>query len=259
MPRPGKALQGIQSVEIAGDILAALARDRQPMPLGKLAQEAGMTASKARRYLVSLCRIGMVQQDAVSGHYSPGPLAFKLGRASLGRRSVLPVALPEMRLLRDQLNETVSLLVWGPMGPTVLHYEESDQPVRLNTSVGSLLPILTSASGQIFGAFLPRGKTAKQIAAELSALRRRGRAGVARIDRAEVEKIFDEARKHGMTRGDGTVLPTVGALGVPIFDMAGELVAGMVVIGHRGSIDLGFQGRVARSLLATAQRISAGI
>ena len=259
MARPRKGLQGIQSVEIAGDILAALARERQSMPLGKLAQEAGMTASKVRRYLVSLCRVGLVQQDSEGGHYAPGPLAFKLGRASLGRRSVLPVALPEMRLLRDQLNETVSLCVWGPMGPTVLHYEESDQPVRLNTSVGSLLPIVTSASGQIFGAFLPPEKTAKQVTVELAAMRRRGRPGGSGITRADVMKMFDEARKNGMTRADGTVLPTVGALGVPIFDMTGELVAGMVVIGHRGSIDLGFQGKVARSLLATARRICAGI
>ena len=118
---------------------------------------------------------------------------------------------------------------------------------------------MTSASGQIFGAFLPREKTAKQIAAELAALRRRSRTGAGRISRSDVEKIFAEARQNGMTRADGTVLPTVAALGVPILDMIGDLVAGMVVIGHKGSIDLGFQGRVARSLLATAQRISAGI
>ena len=53
-----KGLKGIQSVEFGGNILKLMAEAGRPLPLGELAKAAGMSASKARRYLISLSRTG---------------------------------------------------------------------------------------------------------------------------------------------------------------------------------------------------------
>lgn len=248
-----KSLQGIQSVEIASRLLRALANHRRPMALGKLAADAHMTSSKARRYLVSLCRAELVQQDPDTGLYAPGALAFDLGNAALARREILPLALPIMRALRDELNETVSLLLWGPKGPTVVHYEESDQPVRLNTSVGSVLPLVTSASGRIFAAFGPRERVDPLVREELKALRKR--TPVAPLLQ-RFPRDIEEIRARGLTRADGTLLPTVSGMGAPVFDANGTLVAGLVVIGHHGALDVRWGGRVAGALAKAAHNLS---
>lgn len=248
-----RSVQGIQSVEIASTLLKVLARHKGPMALGKLAAGARMTPSKARRYLVSLCRAELVMQDPETGYYAPGALAFELGRASLPR--ILPLALSVMTALRDEVNETVSLVVWGPNGPTVVHYEESDQPVRLNTSVGSILPLINSASGQIFAAFFPRERMQPLLLRELKTYQEgNGSRGIRTAD--GIERVLKEIRQRGVTRVDGTLLPTVSALGAPVFDRNGDLVAGLVVIGHKGAIDVRWNGPVASALAHAAKALS---
>ena len=75
--------RGIQSVEVGGQLLKALALNGRPMALKDLAAAAAMTPAKAHPYLVSFGKLGLIEQDAVSGHYGLGPLAMQLGLISL--------------------------------------------------------------------------------------------------------------------------------------------------------------------------------
>ena len=65
--------RGIQSVEVGGQLLRALAEGDGPMMLRDLARNAGMSAAKAHPYLVSFMRIGLVEQDKASGRYELDP------------------------------------------------------------------------------------------------------------------------------------------------------------------------------------------
>jgi DNA-binding IclR family transcriptional regulator len=60
------------------------------------------------------------------------------------------------RELRDRIDETMVLSVWGTQGPTIVHVEESSQPGIMTMRIGATLPILQTASGLTFAAFLPR-------------------------------------------------------------------------------------------------------
>src|SRR5256885_2000564 len=84
---PARGPRGIQSVEVGGQLLKALARTGRRMALKDLAREAGMTAAKAHPYLVSFCKLGLMEQDRASGHYGLGPLAIQMGLISLDRKS----------------------------------------------------------------------------------------------------------------------------------------------------------------------------
>ena len=59
--------RGIQSVEVGGHLLLALAHHGRPMPLKDLAREAGMPAAKAHPYLVSFGKLGLIEQEPASG------------------------------------------------------------------------------------------------------------------------------------------------------------------------------------------------
>src|SRR5213596_2931223 len=86
--------RGIQSVEVGGQLLLALAHSGRPMALKDLAREAGMAPAKAHPYLVSFARIGLIEQDALSGFYFLGPLALQLGLISLQQANPVQVATP---------------------------------------------------------------------------------------------------------------------------------------------------------------------
>ncbi len=86
--------RGIQSVEVGGQLLRALAHEGTPMPLKDLARGAGMSPAKAHPYLVSFGRLGLVEQDPTSGRYALGPLALQLGLISLQQSSPVTLATP---------------------------------------------------------------------------------------------------------------------------------------------------------------------
>ena len=65
--------RGIQSIEVGGSLLSALVREGKPMMLKDLAREAGMPVAKAHPYLVSFGKLGLVEQDALTGRYGLGP------------------------------------------------------------------------------------------------------------------------------------------------------------------------------------------
>ena len=80
-----KEQRGIQSIDVGGRLLQALTRSDGAMMLKDLAEAADMPPAKAHAYLVSFCKLGLMEQDAVTGRYDLGPLALA-ERRSLGRR-----------------------------------------------------------------------------------------------------------------------------------------------------------------------------
>ncbi|HEX7916559.1 IclR family transcriptional regulator, partial [Rudaea sp.] len=133
--------RGIQSIEVGGELLRALARSGEPMMLRDLAREAGMPPAKAHPYLVSFSRIGLIEQDETTGRYEIGALALELGLISLRRQSAVRIATPRIAALADSINHAVSLSVWGTHGATVVRLEEPSHPVHIAMRVGSVVAL----------------------------------------------------------------------------------------------------------------------
>src|SRR6516164_669633 len=182
-----KQRAGIQSVEVAARILRALAEAGQPLPLKDLARLAHMPPGKVHRYLVSLTRTELVTQDESSGHYGIGPTAIALGLVGLRNVDVVRTATTLLPSLRDEIKETVLLAIWSPQGPVVFALEESRRSVYMNLRVGSILPLLQSATGRVFAAFLPSDLTASILSTEMRATHQGA---------AQVRKLLDQTRVH---------------------------------------------------------------
>ena len=132
--------QKVQSAEVGTDILKGLADLAPATSLSKLAEHLEMPASKVHRYLQALIASGFAEQDEATNHYGLGPAALYVGMAALGRLDVVKVSVPRLATLRDAVNETCFLAVWGNHGPAVVHVEQAVRAVTLVTQVGSVLP-----------------------------------------------------------------------------------------------------------------------
>ena len=128
---------GINSLEVGLRLARVLGEHRSPLALKDLAGGAGMPPAKAHRYLVSLIRAGLAEQDRESGRYRLGPLALELGLAALGAMDVLRFGAEVIADLRAEIDETVLLAIWGNMGPVVARWEESTRPVASNVRAAS--------------------------------------------------------------------------------------------------------------------------
>jgi DNA-binding IclR family transcriptional regulator len=249
MAAPTKKRLGIQSVEVAARILQALITAGRPLPLKDLAQLARMHPGKAHRYLVSLTWTELVAQDEASGHYGVGPMAVALGLAGLRNVDVVRTSVALLPSLRDETNETALLAMWTPQGPVVFAFEESGRPVYMNIRVGSILPLIRTATGRVFAAFLPRETVEPLLAAEMKALR-------PPLSAAKVEKLLEDTRLHGLAAVTGDLVPGVHAIAAPLFDHK-ERIAGVIgLLGRSEELDVEYQGAVAKALRTTATEIS---
>ena len=255
---------GIQSVEVGFSLLDVLANAGSALMLRDLAAKADMSAAKAHRYLVSFQRLGLVVQDAGSTRYDLGPAALKLGLASLARVDAVKLARARISGLMSQIGQTLALAVWGNHGPCIVHWEESPQTVTVNLRLGDVMPLLSSATGLCFAAFMAKEQNAVNlrlkglIKDELARMHKLGRQDVP-SSMAQVTKLLDEARQHGVGRVVNTLLPGVGGFCAPVFDADGHMVLGMVALGSLSSFDTDWGGKVATPLKAAARQLSSDL
>lgn len=139
--------QKVRSAEVGTDILKALAELSPSTSLSRLAEHVQMPASKVHRYLQALIASGFAEQDAATNHYGLGREALRVGLAALGSIDVLKVAAMPLSQLRDELNESCFIAVWGNQGATVVSIEPAVRAVTVVTQIGSVLPLLSSSTG----------------------------------------------------------------------------------------------------------------
>ncbi len=243
---------GIQSVEVAAQVLQAFINAGQPMQLKDIARLAHMHPGKIHRYLVSLARTGLVEQNEESGHYGLGAMAITLGLAGLRNVSVVGSGADALRQLRDKTAETALLALWSSGGPVVVNLEESARPVYMNIRVGSLLPILKTASGRVFAAHLPEGQSRELIDAEREA---NGKSDSLHAWSA-ISQLLADTRKRGLARVTGDLLLGVNAIAAPVFDHKGRIAAVIGVLGRSQELNVDYGGATAKTLLTIASDLS---
>ncbi|MEY4652937.1 MAG: hypothetical protein RI884_1518 [Pseudomonadota bacterium] len=250
-----KERAGIQSVEVGFALLDALARAPGPLMLRDLAAAAGMSAAKAHRYLVSFQRLQLVTQDGSTTRYDLGPAALKLGLASLSRLDAVKLARERVAALVEALGHTVALAVWGNRGPTIVHWEESPQAVTVNLRLGDVMPLLSSATGRCFAAWLPQDALAPLLRDELTRAQRQPLPDVP-TTMAQVQRLLADTRDQGLGRVVDALLPGVAGFCAPVFDADGHLALGLVTLGPTSGFDCAWDGAPARTLRAAAARLS---
>jgi DNA-binding IclR family transcriptional regulator len=240
---------GVQSVAIAARILKALAAHGGVLPLKAIAAATAMPRAKVHRYLTSLRSAGLIVQDAVSGAYQIGPAAVTIGLVGLGRMSPVRQLQEALTRLREHVNETVTAAIWGERGPTIVAIEESDHLVTMNIRIGTVLPLLTTAIGRLFLAYLPPSMTAPLVAAE-----RRSNPDAPAED--EIAALIQEIRARRLARAHSALLPGVDAVAAPVFDHRDKLVGVVCAVGRSGVMNMRWDGPVVTSLTAAAAELS---
>jgi len=242
-------------VETGMAVLKGLAYLGGRSNLKALADHVGQSPAKVHRYLASLIDEGLVAQDAVSQQYYLGAEAIQIGIAAM--RQADPVRAVDQALvrLRETHGITCFVAVMGNHGPTIVRMEEPGLPVTINVRVGSVLPLMWSATGRVFLGLLDDTRVREMAQAELvqaAALRRPAPKG-----RDPIGKLCREVRKHGMATVRDTYLPGISAVAAPVHNHSGRVCSVLTALGASGGFDPDLNGPVARSLRMEAASASA--
>ncbi len=245
----------VQAVETGMAVLKGLSHLGGRSNLKALADHVGQSPAKVHRYLASLIDEGMVAQDPVSQRYYLAAEAIQIGIAAI--RQADPLRAVELALvrLREEHGVTCFVAVMGNYGPTIVKMEEPGLPVTINVRVGSVLPLMWSATGRVFLGLLD-GKRVRQMAQDemdqASATRRPGLKG-----RDPIGQLCREVRKKGMALVRDTYLPGISAVAAPVYDHAGRVCSVLTALGASGGFDPTLDGPLARSLRLEATAASA--
>ena len=234
-PPPRGRRHSVRVVELGTSVLRAVGQLGGSATLSELSAFVHQPPSKTHRYLQALVASGFIEQDATTDAYRLGAESLSLGLMALAGIDVVSAATDPIAALSAHINETVLLAIWANHGATVVHVKEPLRRVTVVTRVGSVLPLLSSASGLIFAAYLPEEDTPRDAAAE---------------------RRLKIIRHSGLAAIQGLFFPGIDALAAPVVDAAGKIAAALTVLGPTTSFDASLAGSVAGRLADTAAAIS---
>lgn len=249
---PRKEQRAIQSVEVGGPLLLALADHPMPMTLKDLAAAVGLSPSRAHPYLVSFGKLGLVEQDRASGRYALGPAALQIGLSCLHQSDPLKAATPHAEALAAELEHAVAIAVWGNFGPTVVRLIEGRQPLHVNLRAGAVMSVLGTATGRAFAAVLPRATLDAAIASQAGGAAPPGKATITR----EVREAAAELAEHGVARAMGRPIPGINAFSAPVFDHEGRAALVLTSLGPADSFAADWRSPCAVAVRRAAEQVS---
>jgi DNA-binding IclR family transcriptional regulator len=245
---PATRRRGIQSVEIGMRVLSALAGHPGPATLSAVAQGAGLSASQAHRYLSSLIAAGVARQEALTGLYDLDAGAIRIGLAALARLDIFASADLAFSAFARETGRTCLVAVWGDSGPTVVRWYAGFPPVITSLAIGSVMPLLRSATGQVFFAF---GDPAVMDA---HAVAERGGA----TPGPDLAALRSKIRAACLARVQGDLIPGLRAIGAPVFDLQGRLVLAATTFANGGT-NRKDDAKTATALKAACRRLTEGL
>ncbi|HEE0141862.1 TPA: helix-turn-helix domain-containing protein [Citrobacter youngae] len=201
--------QGVNSVDIAVSILTFVASQNGQARAIDIATGCGLSKSRLHKYLVSLCRTGMLRQNE-KGLYSVGATALQLAESHTGERNAINELNSVLVTFRDNFNHSTGVVVVSDNGLMLKHYNRSFRNVDIDYLPNTLVPLHASAAGQVFMSFSGY-KAQNQAQNEL------------------IEQIKSQgyAVRYNPTKG----IPGAQSIACPLRNSKGELIAIAVTMG----------------------------
>jgi IclR family acetate operon transcriptional repressor len=216
------------------------------LSLADIARSAGLGEATTLRYVTSLATHRLLDRDPVSGRYRLGLRLFQLGEGALRGRDPRAAALPEMRRLCGQFEETVNLAVRRGDQLILIEVVESPRSIRRGASVGERDSWDTSALGRSILAHLDEDDARSLLGAG-------GRAA----DR--VIAGLGEVRERGYALDACETAPDLRCVGAAIFDRSGEPRYALSVSGPEGRMPPETTDVMGAAVCAAAATISAAL
>lgn len=255
-PEKDDGRRAVQSVEVGGRLLLALADQRGPMSLKDLALAADLPSSRAHPYLVSFGKLGLIEQDAATGRYALGPAALRVGLASLAQLDPVRAAEPVAEALARGTGYAVALALWGNQGPVIVRMTEARQPLLVAMRAGTVMSALGTATGRAFSGLLPAERVAAARDGALGEAPRR----ITPLSAAEREvqrQAAEDLRRHGLVRAEGRPIPGVNAFSAPALDHDGHPALVITALGHQDHFPVAWTSDAAKAVRQAAREISA--
>lgn len=244
----------VQSLERGLAVICAFDRDHAELTLSEVAAKTGVTRATARRFLLTLARLGYVRSDA--RFFSLTPRVLELGYAYLSSLSLPEVAEPHLEALVAEVNESSSVSVLDGADVVYVARVPVSRIMTVAISVGTRFPAYATSMGRVLLAGLSEADLDTYLKAVRFAKLTARTVTTASALRTELAKV----RGQGYALVDQELEEGLRAVAAPIRDRTGRVVASLNISAHASRTSLETMRRsMIPPLLAAAARISADL
>ncbi len=211
------------SIEVLGkafDIVAVFTHAEPRLTLKQIVLRTGLPKTTVFRILSTLVERQFCEFDAERGEYSLGFAFLRFGDIRRRQANVHAEALPVMREMRNELNETIVLSIRTGNYRVHIDFVEGLHPMRRIAEVGVQAPLYAGAASKVLLAGLSEAELDRYLAeTELEAFQQ-----TTITDKQALRRELARIRAQGFAESKGELFAGGGALAAPIRDFTGNTV-----------------------------------
>jgi IclR family transcriptional regulator, pca regulon regulatory protein len=246
-----------QSLERGLAILGCFTPARPVLGIADLADELGMSRSTTHRYVITLARLGYLEQGA-RRKYSLALRVTDLGISAMSATDLREHAHFYLEELCSRTGFTVSVTVLD--GPEILIVDRlrgarrGQRLIDLDLAPGSRLPVYCTAAGKLLLANLP-DQLQREWLADLQ-LTKRGPNTIR--SKTALRQELGKFREENLAVAEEEFAAHLYAIAAPIRSSTGEVIASTAMTAHSSMISMEeLIDALGPHLISTADRISA--
>lgn len=247
----GRSESGVKSVQVALDVIEAVAATEGEIGVSELALKLGLTKATVFRHLQTLVERNYLVQNQKTARYRLGIQCRLLGQASASRTDLLTAAEEASVVLRDQTGLSVVVSTVRMRDVVVLTTQLASAATPIAQRPGTEMCLYGSAQGRVAVAF-----SRKPLLAQIKRQKRVKYTSRTTTEWPELEAKIAKVRDQGWADAPEELALGLNAVAAPIFDDSADCVGAIAVVGLINDLPDTPDQAVIDALLAAAERIS---
>ncbi len=249
-PGPARDSDFVQSLDRGLAVIRAFGPDRERLSLSEVARATGLTRAAARRFLLTLVKLGYVRSDG--REFSLRPKVLELGYAYLSGLALPDVAEPHLEELSARLHESSSISVLDGHHIVYVARVPTKRIMTVAISVGTRFPAYAASMGRVLLAALSADELDRYLAeATFEAFTER-----TVTDPERLREVIAEVRRDGYSIVNQELEEGLRAIAAPIHDSSGAVTAAINVSAHASRMGPdAMRTQLLPALLETARNI----
>ena len=231
-------------------VVRAFDSEHRELGLSEVARATGLTRAAARRFLLTLVRLGYM--NVSDGRFSLSPRVLELGYAYLSSLTLPQVAQPHMEALVAIVNESSSISVLDDLEIVYVARVPTRRIMSITLSVGTRLPAYPTSMGRVLLAALPD----EELESRLARIEPEQLSARTVTDKPTLRDLLMRVRRQGYAATDQELEEGLRSLGVPIRNASGAVVAALNVSVHASRASM---ATLRREFLPAALEAAAAI
>lgn len=218
--------QFVQSLERGLEVIRALSAPGAGRTLSEVARATGLTRASARRFLLTLERIGYVRSE--DRRFVLTPRVLELGYAFLSSLTLPQIAQPHLRDLVQRIHESSSVSVLDGAEIVYVAREPTRRIMTVAISVGTRFPAYATSMGRV----LLAGLDGADLEAFLRALEPTSLTPSTITDKRRLRREIEQVRRQGWALVDQELEDGLRSVAAPLHNPEGTVVAAINVSTH---------------------------